>query len=67
VQPHVPREHVGASEGAVAKVAHVRQPAATIRRPRLVPGGHVFSKTVSDSEDLQANYDGCNILCMILL
>ncbi len=37
VQPHVPRQHVRAGEGAVAKIAHVWQPATAIRRPRLMP------------------------------
>ena len=56
MQPHVPRQHVRASEGAVAKVAHVRQPAPAVRRPRLVPRGHVLSEPVRNSEDLKVNF-----------
>ena len=56
MQPHVPRQHVRTSEGAVAKVAHVRQPAPAIRRPRLVPRGHVLGEPVRNSEDLKDNF-----------
>ncbi len=55
VKPHVPRQHVGPGEGPVAEVAHVRQPTAAVRRPRLVPRGHVLRQPVGDRKDLPAN------------
>ena len=55
VKPHVPRQHVRPGEGSVAEVAHVRESTPAVRRPRLVPGGHVLGQPVGDGEDLAAD------------